>query len=165
MDARNLALMRHAKSSWDDPAQADHERPLNPRGRRAATRMGRYLRDEGIVPDLVLCSSARRARQTLELLSLGPRVDVSIEEELYGAGAEAMLARLRRIGDAVSSVLLVGHNPGTQELALALTDEDPRVVSFPTAALADLRLRSDTWADLGPGGATLHAFVMPRQLD
>jgi phosphohistidine phosphatase len=165
MEARRLILLRHAKSSWTDPVLADHERPLNPRGRRAAARMGRYLREEGIVPDVVLCSSARRTRETLELLGLDRPVDVAVEDELYGADADALLARLRRVGDAVASVLLIGHNPGTQELALVLTGDDERLDSFPTAALADLRLSAVTWADLRPGAATLQAFVLPRQLD
>jgi phosphohistidine phosphatase len=164
MEPKRLALLRHAKSSWDDPDVADHERRLNARGRREAPRVGAYIRDKAVGPDLVLCSSARRARETLELLGLkGP--DILIEDELYGAAAAELMDRLRRVGDLVGSVLLVGHNPGIEDLAAGLVEESKRLGSFPTAALADLRLPIATWEDLRPGVATVNAFVTPRTLE
>ncbi len=163
-----LYLLRHAKSSWDDPALTDHERPLAPRGCRDAKRIASHLRERAIEPELVLCSTAARTRETLELVrpSLGAPT-VLLEEELYGASADELLARLRRVPDEVESVLLVGHNPGLQELALVLAaggDELERLeAKFPTAALATLALAT-TWSRLGPDGATLGEYVVPKQL-
>jgi phosphohistidine phosphatase len=163
VEPKRLTLLRHAKSSWDDPTIADHERRLNARGRRDAASVGGYIRDQRITPDLVLCSSAQRARETLELLSVeGP--EVLIEDELYGAVAADLLARLRRVDDPVTSVLLVGHNPGIEDLAVRLAEEPDRLVSFPTAALADLWVPIATWDDLRPGVASVNAFVTPRTL-
>ena len=164
MKSRHLALLRHAKSSWDDPDLDDHDRPLTGRGRRAAASIGKYMRRKGIVPDLVLCSSATRAVQTLKLLQLGPGPEILIEDELYGASVAEMLARLRRVPDRVASVLLIGHNPGIFDLAVTLADDQQSIDAFPTAALADLRLPLDSWADLFPNVATVHAFVTPRSL-
>src|SRR5690349_9772479 len=109
---RRLFLLRHAKSSWEDPDLADRDRPLAPRGRRAAKAIGEYVRREGIAPALVLCSSSRRTRETLDRLGLGGGVPTLIEDELYGASARALLGRLQQVDDGVESVLLVAHNPG-----------------------------------------------------
>ena len=162
---KRLYLLRHAKSSWDDPDLSDHDRPLAGRGRRAAKAIGAYLREHDIEPDLVLCSSALRARETLERLELGAAA-VQIEPELYAAGASALLARLRRVPDAVGSVMLVGHNPGLQDLALDLARPAPDVdelrVKYPTAALLTLIL--EDWEALARGTADLAGFVRPRDL-
>jgi phosphohistidine phosphatase len=165
MERKRLALLRHAKSSWADSGLADHDRPLNQRGRRAATRLGQYIRDEGIMPELVLCSSARRTRQTLDGLHLDAGVDVVLEDELYGASAGDLLGRVRRIADAVTTALVIGHNPGIQDFAISLADDRTRLASFPTAALAELHVPTGTWGQLADGGAILHAFVTPRELD
>ena len=122
--SRTLHLLRHAKSSWDDPAATDHERPLAPRGRRAAAAIAGHLRDERIAPALVLCSSAVRTRQTLARVSAGfdPGCDVRIEIEgaLYDVSAAELLTRIRRVADDVGSVMLIGHEPAIGELALTL---------------------------------------------
>ena len=161
---KRLFLLRHAKSSWTDAGLADHNRPLAPRGRRAAKAIGRHLHKQGIEPELVLCSSATRARETLERLGLQ---GAEIEPELYGAGAAALLARLREVPTDVASVMLIGHNPGMQELALLLARAEPHVreleVKFPTAALATVAIRG--WSSLGPGTAELIGFVRPRELE
>ena len=115
---KRLFLLRHAKSSWDDADLADRDRPLAPRGRRAAGAIARHLRDEEISPSLVLCSPARRTRETLE--AVDPSGDVRIEDELYGASEAELLERLRRVPEAIESVMLIGHNPAIQELALGL---------------------------------------------
>jgi phosphohistidine phosphatase len=166
MTERRLYLLRHAKSSWKDPALADHDRPLAPRGRRAAKGIGRHLRDQGIEPALVLCSSATRARQTLERIDLR---DARIESELYGADAGALLARLHEVPASVSSVMLIGHNPGLQELALLLARPGPAVreleAKFPTAALATLAVRGPGWSTLDRGTAELIDLVRPRDLE
>lgn len=152
-----LYLLRHAKSSWKDASLPDHDRPLAPRGRRASKAIGRYLRDQDVVPELVLCSSAKRARQTLE--RLGPAgLDARIEPELYGASAHELLARLRSVPEQVGSVMLIGHNPAMQQLAYELAGLDDK---FPTAALATLECSG--WRTLEH--AELVDFVRPRELE
>jgi phosphohistidine phosphatase len=166
---KRLYLLRHAKSSWDDPTLADDARPLAPRGRRAAKVMAKHLRRRGIAPELVLCSPSRRTRQTLTRIapSLGKGVDVEIEPELYAASATTLLELLREVPEEVESVMLIGHNPGIQELALSLASggsESIRVRSkFPTAALATLELNAN-WRELAPGSAELVSFVKPKEL-
>jgi phosphohistidine phosphatase len=147
---------------------ADDERPLAPRGRRDAKRIAKHLRRLGCEPELVLCSSAARTRETLGLIRRAVATStVLIEDELYAAGAEELLARIRRVPDAVTSVMLIGHNPGLQQLALALAstgDELERLeAKFPTAALATLSLEK-AWSRLKPSDATLAAYVVPKQL-
>ncbi len=115
---RRLFVLRHAKSSWDDPGLDDHERPLAPRGRRATELLSRYVRSHGIAPALVLCSTARRTRETLEGVAPGGRVD--IDGDLYGADAEDILERLRRVPADTPSVMVIGHNPALQMLVLRL---------------------------------------------
>ncbi len=169
---RTLFLLRHAKSSWSDPSLTDRDRPLAPRGRRAANRIGRYAGSHGIRPQLVLCSSARRARETLDLLrpALGPDVAVDFGDDLYGADTDHLLRRLRALGDDIESVLVVGHNPGVQDLAIRLAgDGEPIAVErlmakFPTGALATLDLGISTWAQLKPGCGYLASLVAPRNL-
>ena len=162
---KQLRLLRHAKSSWSDPSLDDHERPLARRGREAATRVGVHLREEQIRPGLVLCSSAVRTRQTLDLLQLPPKVDVRIEDGLYDADAEVLLDRLGRISDKVQSVLLIGHNPAIQDAAISLAGgADALVGKFPTAAMADLQLPIETWAEVRPGIARLRGVVIAREL-
>jgi phosphohistidine phosphatase len=148
-----LYLLRHAKSSWEDPGLADHDRPLALRGRKAAKALGAYLREHDIEPELVLCSSAARTRETLERVGLTGQ----IEDALYGAGASALLARLHEVPDAVASVMLIGHNPGMQQLAFALAGLDDK---FPTAALATLECGG--WSDLQR--AELVDYVKPKDL-
>jgi phosphohistidine phosphatase len=161
-----LHVLRHAKSSWDDPGLADVDRPLAPRGRRAARRIGEHLRESGIRPALVLCSPAARARQTVELLALDD-AEIVVEDGLYGAGAPELAARLRRLAGAVPHVLLVGHNPALQALVLELArpgELRERVAAkLPTGALATLRL-DGAWSELEEGGATLTALALPREL-
>jgi phosphohistidine phosphatase len=163
-----LYLLRHAKSSWADPTLADRERPLAQRGRRDAKRVAKHLRRLGCEPELVLCSSAARTRETVELLrpALGDST-VMLEEELYAASTDELLARIRLVPDPVASVMLIGHNPGLHQLALALAsagDELKRLeAKFPTAALATLAF-SKSWSRLAPAEATLAAYVVPKQL-
>jgi phosphohistidine phosphatase len=164
-----LYLLRHAKSSWDDPAIPDRDRPLAPRGFRACELVAEYLRRHEITPWLVLCSSSTRTRQTLEGVSAGFScpVEALIEHGLYGATATELLERLRVVDGSVASVMLIGHNPAIQELATNLvrptTPRDALKDKFPTGALATFELAS-TWAALAPGSATLTAFVNPREL-
>ena len=166
---KRVLLLRHAKSSWDDPALADHDRPLAPRGRRAAKAMAKYLRRERVVPAVVLCSSACRAQETLAGISpaLGDEAEVLIEPELYSASATQLLERLRRLPDTTSSVMLVGHNPAVQDLALTLVGSGSGQTlleeKYPTAALAALGF-AGSWRELDEGGAELVDFVTPKAL-
>jgi phosphohistidine phosphatase len=165
---KRLFLLRHAKSSWDDPGLDDHDRPLAPRGRRASALIAEHLRRAPIGPVLVLCSSARRTRETLETVmpALDP-VKVRIERELYGASFEDLLQRLREVPDEVESVMMVGHQPAIQELALHLAGEGSELervrAKFPTAALATLTFAGE-WSELGHRSAELIAYVKPKQL-
>jgi len=166
-----LYLLRHAKSSWSDPTLPDQSRPLAARGRRDAKRIGKHLRELRVRPELVLCSSARRTRETLDLVrpALAARTTVSLEQDLYAASADELLERLRTVPEQVASVMLIGHNPGLQDLALTLaaTGAELRRVEekFPTAALATLALPRTSWKQLSPADAELTDYVVPRQLD
>src|SRR4051794_27998376 len=159
--SKRLLLLRHAKSSWDDPGLSDHDRPLAPRGRKAAALMASYLSEERIRPALVLCSTAVRARETLEGVGLAD--DVVFERELYGASSGELLERLGRVPDSVESAMLIGHNPGMQDLALMLGGTGDVERKFPTGALATFAFDGG-WSDLGPGRADLVDFVRPKQL-
>jgi phosphohistidine phosphatase len=168
---KRVYLLRHAKSSWKDRSLADRDRPLAGRGRRAATAIADHLRAEGVRPELVLCSPARRARETLERVegALGDEVEVVFEEGLYGASEAGLLARLRSLPREVGSVMVIGHNPGLGELALALASEGAELArmreKYPTAALATIDVPADRWSALGRGGGgELVAYVQPRDL-
>lgn len=163
-----LYLVRHAKSSWGDPALADRDRPLSARGERAAATLAEYLEVEGIDPELVLCSSAQRTRATLDALRPAlHQASVVIEEELYGATSGELLRRLRRIPAKTASAMVIGHNPAMHELAMMLArgSDDLRSLheKFPTGAMATLHTRG-TWKELGTQPAELEDFVAPREL-
>jgi phosphohistidine phosphatase len=167
---KRLYLLRHAKSSWKDPAEADHHRPQSGRGRRAAADSARPLRAQGIEPELVLCSTARRARETLERIEPALATPaIRIEPELYGASAGALLERLRGVADDVDSVMVIGHNPGLQRLALDIARPAPAAreleAKYPTAALATLAFAGPTWQALDRGTAELADLVRPRDLE
>ena len=168
MPDRLAYLLRHAKSSRDDPELPDHERPLNPRGLKAAKRVAEHMRRSGIAPALILCSSARRAQETAAPIHrmLGSRAKIKVEDGLYAASAAQLLERLRRVADPVPSVMVIGHNPGIQELAVQLiADQETKVrlaARFPTAALATLDVGALRWRQLKPGSVELVAFTTPR---
>ena len=165
---RVLYLLRHAKSSWDDPGIEDHERTLAPRGRRAVGLLADHIRSAGIEPELVLCSSARRTVETLE--GVDPPGERRIESELYAASPGTVLARIQSIPDEVRSAMVIGHNPTLQVLVLRLAAEGSSPEwsevqrKFPTGALATLTFQG-SWAELGPGRAHLDAYVRPRELE
>ena len=159
---RRLFLLRHAKSAWDDPALDDFDRPLNERGRNAAAAMAAFFNREGYRPDVVLCSPARRTRETLAAFSGLPQP--AFPPALYHASAETII-RLVEDGLASGSVLVVGHNPGMHNAVLRLLPNDaperPRLrAKFPTGALAVF----DASAGLKPGGTPLHLFQSPKTL-
>src|SRR5438132_4416419 len=170
-EAKRLFLLRHAKSSWDDPGLDDHERPLAPRGRRAVRVLGEHLRENGIHPVQVLCSSSRRTRETMEGVALGG--EMLIESELYQADAEQLLERLRRVPEDVESVMVIGHNPTLQITALRLSDAGGSngdgshraqiSQKFLTAALATLSFEC-RWSELAPGCARLVDYIPPKAI-
>lgn len=167
---RRLLLLRHAKS--DRPAgMPDLDRPLNPRGRAIAPRMGAYLADEDLRPDFALVSPALRARETWEAVRghLG-EVPSRIVRTIYEAPIAALLDAVRAAPDEARTLLLIGHNPGIQDLAQALAAQGPRTerdrlaTQFPTAALAVIAFEAGTWAAVGRGDGRLERFVRPKDL-
>ncbi|MGP4090011.1 SixA phosphatase family protein [Streptomyces sp. KR55] len=166
---RRLVVLRHAKSAWP-PDVADHERPLAPRGRRDAPAAGRALVEADCLPDLALCSTAARARQTWELASAqwGTPPPVRHDSRLYGADVPDLLAVVHEVPPEVETLLLIGHNPGLEELVLALAGDglddalDRVRVKFPTSAIAVLAWHGSGWHTLAPGRALLTAMIVPR---
>ncbi|MGP4006739.1 SixA phosphatase family protein [Streptomyces sp. 4N124] len=166
---RRLVVLRHAKSAWPDGV-ADHARPLAPRGRRDAPAAGRALAEADCLPDLALCSTAVRARQTWELASAqwGTPPPVRHDPTLYAADVPDLLSVVHDVSAEVENLLLIGHNPGLEELVLALAGDSlddalERVrVKFPTSAIAVLAWYGTSWRGLAPGGALLTSMMVPR---
>lgn len=169
-----VSLLRHAKSSWDDPQQKDFDRPLNDWGRRAALAIGAYLAAHGPALDIVLCSSAQRTRETLKLLveSLARPKNTQILDTLYLASAPSLMAHVNGLAEKFTHVMMVGHNPGLEMLACGLADplgSDELALrrmagKFPTGALARFEFDVDEWKGVARGEGRLAAFVTPRDL-
>lgn len=170
---KTLYLLRHAKSSWKKAALDDFDRPLNQRGRRAALAMGVFLLEQNIAPAQVLCSPAKRTRETLERVQrrLSFALPVRFEQGIYLADPTTLLQRLQRLSESLASVMIIGHNPGLEMLARTLVcggDDDARgrlARKFPTGALAILSAEIESWHDLTPGCASLDAFIVAKDLD
>jgi phosphohistidine phosphatase len=170
-----LTLLRHAKSSWDDPELGDFDRPLAPRGETAAPRIGAAMVAAKLKPDLVVCSSALRTRQTLALVMVEfakPMRDIVYEDDIYLATASSLLTRLRTVKRQATHIMLVGHNPGLHALALELVGDGRRkqIVAmarkFPTGGLAVIDFEdAESWTDVRAAGGALRLFVTPRALD
>lgn len=166
---RRLILTRHAKSSWDDPAMADHSRPLNKRGRRAALELGEWLQSRGYEPDEVLCSTAERTRETWARVAASPVEvvpNVRHLDGLYLASPDVMLAHLRAAtGDCV---MMIGHNPGIAELASMLPARVPNGPDFrryPTGATLVVDFEAQSWKDVAPGRGSALDFFVPSGRD
>jgi phosphohistidine phosphatase len=161
---RNLYLLRHAKSSWKDESLADFERPLAGRGRKACDTIGKFVLSKQLEFDLVICSTALRARDTIDLVRQRAklRVEVRYDERIYEAGTERLLEVISQIESDKKSVLLVGHNPGFEDLLQLLTSEEP---PFPTAALAKINWKNSKWSEPLEGKATLEWIVTPKELE
>jgi phosphohistidine phosphatase len=170
---KTLTLLRHAKSGWDDPVSRDFDRPLNPKGQRAAAMMGRHLKALGLEFDTVTASPAVRVKETLEQVGAGYGSDLAPawDQRIYLASAATLLDLVRELPDAAERVLLTGHNPGLEELVLLLVPDDRNParddveIKFPTASLAEMRFAVDSWEQVSPGKAELIRFVRPRDLD
>jgi phosphohistidine phosphatase len=161
---RTLFVLRHAKSSWDHPGLTDVERPLNERGRKDAPRMGRLMRERALRPDVILCSPAERTRQTVALFAAAALLDAEprFDERIYDASAARLIDVVSGVEREAEGVLLIGHNPGVEELIETLTGSRERMT---TAALARVALDIDTWDDVSPGCGRLEWVVRPKELD
>ncbi|MES2270632.1 MAG: histidine phosphatase family protein [Pseudomonadota bacterium] len=171
---KRLTLLRHAKSGWDDPVKRDFDRPLNERGERAATLMGRFAKKEGMAFDVLVASPAVRVVETLDhfLDSYGHAIETLWDRRIYLASSAALIDVLHAMPDTADSVLMAGHNPGLEDLILDMVPDDGSnplrdevEEKFPTASLATLEFAVDHWKDADAKNATLVAFVRPRDLD
>jgi phosphohistidine phosphatase len=168
---RRLFLLRHAKSDWDDRSLPDHDRPLAPRGERAADAMARHLTDAAARPDLVWCSSALRARQTLGrvLPALGAPLDIRVDPDLYTFDPHQLLERIRSAPEAASTLFVVGHNPAMEGLTAHLLASGQELQDsdkpFPAGALAEIELDVATWRKVGEHSGRLVSFTTPRSLE
>ncbi|MEE8634349.1 MAG: histidine phosphatase family protein [Methyloceanibacter sp.] len=167
-----LSLLRHAKSSWKNPSLPDHERPLASRGIADAPMMGRAMTERGVDPELVLCSSARRTVDTLSLVLPELKVEPSVvyEDALYHAGAAEMLHMLRDVQPGANRVMMVGHNPEIQRLALDLIGSGPKhmrnhlMEKYPTAGLVVINFTAGLWSSIDINSGALNLFLVPREL-
>ncbi len=164
---KRLILTRHAKSAWDDPTMADHDRPLNERGRAAAADLGAWLASRGHVPGEVLCSDAVRTRETWAGIApaLPGTPTLVLKPSLYHAGPDVMLAVLRHA--SADTVMMIGHNPGIAEFAgriLARAPVNPEMLRYPTGATLVASFEIDTWAEVDWHQGAQRDFIVPREL-
>jgi len=167
-----LTLLRHAKSGWDDPVSRDFDRPLNPRGRRAARTVGLEMKAQGLAFDLVRASPARRVSETLEEVeaAFGP-LEAQFDQRLYLASTATLLEIVRSAPDEAERLLLVGHNPGFEEIALRLSHRDEAglrgqvEIKYPTGTLAQIALPVEHWVDVAERSGQIVRFIRPRDLD
>lgn len=170
---KTLFLLRHAKSSWDHSSAGDHERPLAPRGIRAAPLMGAHMREAGYRPDLILCSTATRTRETCAAVAaeLDVHPPIDFDESLYLGAPHHLLETVREAPESADAILMIGHNPGTELLAEALcahgspAELDLMNAKFPTAALAVIDLDIDRWEEACTDCGRLRSFTRPKDLE
>lgn len=167
---KTLVLMRHAKSAWTSDNVPDHDRPLAPRGRESAPRMATWLSKKKLTPQLVLCSTARRVKETYDLVraALGTEPPVRESRRLYMALPREILAEIGKSPDDIKTLMVIGHNPGMGSLAHWLAGQGDRqelarlAEKFPTAAVAVLDFDVERWAEIDADGGTLRHFVTPK---
>ena len=171
---KKLTLLRHAKSSWDDPVERDFDRPLNKKGKRAAAVMGRFIRSKGLRFDQILASPAVRVIETLENVeeASGQAMEPTWDRKIYLASSATLLDVLRGAHADADHILMVGHNPGLEDLIFDLVPDDGTSpardeveTKYPTAALAEMTLAIDSWADISEKCGKLDRFTRPRDLD
>lgn len=168
----NLYLFRHAKSSWKSGESEDFGRTLNSRGRAAAAAMASHLALSGLTPDVIVCSAAQRARETLAfaVAAFGEDCAIDIEHDLYLADAATLLERVKALPETAQRCMMIGHNPGFHELALRLAGDGSADdiaslhAKFPTAAVAEIAFALPHWRDITPGAGRLQRFLTPRTL-
>lgn len=169
---KRLYLLRHAKSDWDDPSLSDIERPLAPRGVAAAPKVAEVMQSENLLPELVICSPARRTRETWDLIGncLDSEPPSQIDERLYLASPGELISVIQEQPDELGSVMLIGHNPGMEAITMGLSgsgeqpDLDRALTKFPTGALAVIDLDVERWSDTSGGSGSLRRFIRPRDL-
>ncbi|HVF27710.1 MAG TPA: histidine phosphatase family protein [Pyrinomonadaceae bacterium] len=161
---KTLLLLRHAKSSWDNPSARDFDRPLNKRGMKAAPLIGRYMRKRKVKPDLVVSSPAARARRTAELVveAAGIGAEIQLDERIYEASTDQLMSIVAEVDESIDVMLLVGHNFGIEQFLERLTGG---VHHMPTAALARISLRLDHWGEIRDRAGTLDWLVKPKELE
>jgi phosphohistidine phosphatase len=161
---KTLLLLRHAKSDWDNTGLRDFDRPLAKRGIRDASRMGEALKKQGVLPDFILCSPAKRAKETMELCKQAAELEsqVEFEQNIYEASSAELLKLVRQLSDAHPGVLMIGHNPGFENLLSRLIGSDRQM---PTATLACVRFQIDAWENVEDGEGELLWFLIPKTLD
>ncbi len=171
---KKLTLLRHAKSGWDDPVARDFDRPLNPRGERAAKVIGTWMKREGLSFDHIIASPAVRVIDTIDqvVASFGPLGEPTWERRVYLASSATLMDVLRELGAAHDSVLMVGHNPGLEDLILDIVPDvkgdamrDSVYEKYPTAALAEMEIDISNWVDIERGTGRLTRYIRPRDLD
>ena len=168
---KTLTLLRHAKSTWDDPVARDFDRPLNRRGRKAARRIGEEMRALGLSFDAVIASPAVRVKETLAEVEhgYGGSLGAVFEQAVYLASPETLLDLVRAADEGAARLLLVGHNPGLESLAIDLAGGGSLraeiAVKYPTATLAEIALPAERWAEVAPGTGRIARFIRPRDLD
>ncbi len=168
-----LTLLRHAKSGWNDPVERDFDRPLNRRGRKAAQTVGREMKNQALTFDKILASPAVRVVETLSELSdgYGRPLEPEYDERVYLASLNSLLDLIRSTGEETERLLIVGHNPGLELLALHLSRKDEAgmrdevKIKYPTATLAEIRLPVNAWSEVEEGSGTIERFIRPRDLD
>lgn len=160
---KHLLLMRHAKSDWGDSSLNDHDRPLNPRGQRDAPRMGMLLESEGLVPDMIVSSTARRARETAEIVAqnCGYSGEIQLQPGLYHATPSQWEEAVSELPDSQGTILMVGHNPGIEVFQRLLSGQ---LQPFPTATIAALALQTEKWTDFRTSSVTLEGVFRPKEL-
>lgn len=168
---KTLTLLRHAKSTWDDPVARDFDRPLNRRGRKAARRVGEEMRRLGLGFDRVVASPAMRVRETLDEVEegYGRRLGAAYDERVYLAATDTLLDIVRATDDDAARLLLVGHNPGLENLAMALDGgtglREQVAVKYPTGTLAEIELPATCWSEVARSTGRIARFIRPRDLD
>ncbi|MFK7841243.1 MAG: histidine phosphatase family protein [Sphingorhabdus sp.] len=171
---KKLTLLRHAKSSWDDPVDRDFDRPLNEKGKRAAAVMGRFIQSHGLTFDQILASPAVRVIETLENVeeASGLSMEPTWDRKIYLASSATLLDVLRGANPDADHILMVGHNPGLEDLIFDLVPDDGTSpardkveTKYPTAALAEITLTTDSWAEITEKCGNLDRFTRPRDLD
>lgn len=170
---KRLILLRHAKSGWDDPISRDFDRPLNKRGRKAARTVGREMKAQGLEWDRAIASPAVRVVETLADVAdgYGSPIEPDWDKRIYLATLETLLDLLHGVDDETDTLLLVGHNPGLETLALHLTREDGEGLrrevqtKYPTGTVAEIAIPVDHWSDVAEGLGRIAKFIRPRDLD
>jgi len=169
---KQLAIFRHAKSDWGNPGQTDFERPLNKRGRKAAKKVGRVLREQGFACDQIVCSPATRAKETVERFEKGYESlpALSFEPRLYMCSTGTLIEVINALPDEAQTVMIVGHNPGFHDIVLRMTKSDGNGyrekvgANYPTGAFALIHFPVECWADVDPSSGEIRQVIFPREL-